>query len=49
MPKLLIEYDLQVVRYNKYYKELFEIKQGRLNFGTSKIIVKSKDVPKDKK
>ena len=44
MPQLLQELNLQVVRYNKYYKELFQIKQGTLKYGSSKIIVREKDV-----
>lgn len=44
MPQLLQEFNLQVVRYNKYYKELFQINQETLKFGSSKIIVREKDV-----
>ncbi|MCY8890401.1 hypothetical protein P8918_12555 [Bacillus spizizenii] len=47
LPQLLQEKNLQVVRYSKYYKELFQIKQGTLKFGLSKIIVNSTDVPED--
>lgn len=45
MPQLLQEFDLQITRYNKYYKELFQIKQDKsLHFGSSKIIIKSENV-----
>ena len=47
MPQLLQEFDLRIVRYSKYYKELFQIKQDTsLKYGASKIIVRSSDEQK---
>lgn len=47
LPQLLKELDLRIVKYSKYYKELFDIKQAGLHYGASNIIVRAKDV-KDK-